>query len=91
MGGGHRAIVAGVHGLQHVDGFASAALADQDSVGAHSQRIANQVANGDFAATFHVGWARLERDDVLLLELQLGGILDGYNALALANGLREYV
>ena len=41
---GHRAGVAGVHGLQHVQRFAAAALADDDAFGPHTQGVAHQVA-----------------------------------------------
>ena len=36
--------MAGVHRLQHVHGFLAAALADDDAVRAHTQRVAQQVA-----------------------------------------------
>ena len=34
---GDRAVVAGVHGLEHVEGLAGTALADDDAVGPHAQ------------------------------------------------------
>ena len=34
---GERAVVAGVHGLEHVEGLAATALADDDAVGAHAE------------------------------------------------------
>ena len=34
---GHRAVVAGVHGLEHVERFGTAALADDDAFGPHTQ------------------------------------------------------
>ena len=37
VNGGERAVVAGVHGLQHVQRFFAADLADDDAVGAHAQ------------------------------------------------------
>ena len=48
--GRHRAFVAGVHGLQHVEGFLAAALAEDDAVGTHAQRVLHQLALADFAA-----------------------------------------
>ena len=42
--GGHRAVVAGVHGLEHVERLGAAALADDDPVGPHAQGVAHQVA-----------------------------------------------
>ena len=59
----------------------AADLADDDAVGAHAQRVAHQVADGDLALALDVGRARLQRDHVRLLELQLGGVLDGDDPL----------
>jgi len=42
---GERAVVAGVHRLEHVERFAAAALADDDTVGAHTQGVADEVAD----------------------------------------------
>ena len=42
--GADRAVMAGVHGLQHVEGLGAAHLADDDAVGPHPQRVADQVA-----------------------------------------------
>ena len=41
---GHRALVAGVHGLEHVQRLGAAALADDDPFGPHTQGVADQVA-----------------------------------------------
>ena len=42
----HRALDAGVHRLQHVERFGAAALADDDAVGPHTERGAQQHAAG---------------------------------------------
>jgi len=42
MYGCEAAVMAGVHGLQHVEGFAPAAFAHNDPVGPHAQRVADQ-------------------------------------------------
>jgi len=47
--------VAGVHGLEHVEGLPAAALANDDAIGPHAQRIAHQIANGEGAFAFHIG------------------------------------
>ena len=36
--------VAGVHGLEHVERFAAAALADDDAFRPHTQGVADQIA-----------------------------------------------
>ena len=80
--GGQRALVAGVHGLEHVERLAAADLADDDAVGAHAQRVADQVADGDLAVALDVRRAGLQPDHVVLRQGQLGGVLDGDDALA---------
>ena len=82
--GGQRAVVAGVHGLEHVEGLAAAALADDDAVRPHAQRVAHQVADRDCALALDVGRPGLELHHVVLLELQLGRVLDGDDALVVA-------
>ena len=89
--GGQRAVVAGVHRLEHVQGLAAAALADDDAVGPHAERVAHQVADGDRALALDVGRPRLQPDDVLLLELQLDGVLDGDDPLAVRDERRQHV
>ena len=74
--------MAGVHGLEHVEGLAATALTDDDAVGAHAQRVAHQVADGDLAPALDVLRAGLEADDVALVERELDRVLDGDDALA---------
>ena len=89
--GGERAVVAGVHGLEHVEGLARAALADHDAVGAHAQAVLDQVADGDLAPALDVGRPGLERQHVVLVELELLGVLDGDDALVGRDERREHV
>ncbi len=77
----HRSIVAGVHGLEHVEGLTGAALADHDAVGAHPQGVDDQIADVDAALAVDVRRARLEPAHVFLVELELGGVLDGDDPL----------
>ncbi len=76
-----RAFVAGVHRLQHVDRLGAANLADDDPVGAHAKRVPYELPNPHLALAFDVRRAGLERDDMLLLQLQLGRVLDRDDAL----------
>src|SRR5262245_33884034 len=87
----HRAVVAGVHGLQQVEGLRPAHLADDDALGAHAQAVAHQVAHGDLAFALEVGRAGLQAHDVGLLQLQLGGVLAGDDALVVIDGAGEAV
>ena len=49
------------------------------------RRVADELADGDRALALDVRRARLERDHVLLAELQLGGILDRHDALVVGD------
>ena len=86
-----RAVVASVHCLQHVERLASTALADQDAVGAHAQRIAHEIADGDRALSFAVGGSDLERYQVRMLQAQLGRVLDRDQAFIEADRARQQV
>ena len=72
-------------------GLAAAALADDDPVGPHAKRVSDEVADRDRALALDVRRAGLEADDVFLRQLQLGGVLDGDDALALGDERREDV
>jgi hypothetical protein len=74
-------VVAGVHRLEHVERLAAADLTDDDAVGPHAQRVADEVADRDLAPALDVRRAVLEADDVGLLELELGRVLDRDDAL----------
>ena len=89
--GGDRAGVTGVHGLEHVEGLAATDLADDDPVGPHPQGVADEVPDADLAAALGVGRAGLEPHDVGLLELELGGVLDGDDPLPLGDERRQHV
>ncbi len=81
MDGGEGTVMAGVHGLEHVEGFLATHFADDDPVRPHAQAVAHQVALDDFPPPLDIGRAGFQAHDVVLLELQLGGILDGHDAL----------
>ena len=51
---GHRAVVAGVHGRQEVETLLAANFAEDDAVGAHTQSVDDEVADGDRALAFKV-------------------------------------
>src|SRR5919106_6182934 len=76
VAGGHRAVVARVHGLEHVQRLAGTTLPDDDAIGAHAQGVAHELADRDRTLALDIGRPRLERHDVLLAELELGGVLD---------------
>ena len=86
-----RAVVAGVHRLQHVERFLASNLADDDAVGAHTQGVDDELPLPDRALAFDVRRPRLEPRHMLLVELQLGGVLDRHDALALGDERRHDV
>src|SRR6185312_876775 len=43
VNGGHRAFVARIHGLEHVECFLAAHLAKDDAIGAHTQTVDQQL------------------------------------------------
>ena len=49
--------MAGVHGLQHVERFLAAHLADNDAIRPHAQGVDHQVTQGDLALALQVGLA----------------------------------
>ena len=83
--GGQRAVVAGVHGLQHVERFLAADLADDDAVGTHTQGVDDQLALANRALAFDVGRPGFEPRHVLLVQLQFGRVFDRHDALALGD------
>ena len=78
---GQRAVVAGVHGLQHVQRFGAAAFADDDPFGPHTQGVAHQVGGRDRALAFDVRRTRFQSHDVVLLQLQFGRVFDRHDAV----------
>ena len=71
--------------MEHVQGLAASALADDDPVRAHVQGVADQQSNRDLAFAFQVRRPRLEGDHVLLAELELCRVLDGDDPLVIGN------
>ncbi len=73
--------MAGVHGLQQVERLGSADFADDDAFGTHTQAVADQLAHGDLAFALDVRRAGFQAHHMRLLQLELGGVLAGDDAL----------
>ena len=69
----------------------AANFAEDDAVGAHTQRVDDEVADGDRALAFEVRRTGFERQPVRLLQPKLGRVLDGDHALARVDHLRQGV
>ncbi len=87
----HRSVVAGVHGLKQVEGFRSADFADDDSFRTHTQAVLDEITHGDFAFAFEVGRARFKAHNVGLLELKLGRVFAGDDALVVIDAAGQAV
>jgi len=85
MDSGERAIMAGIHRLQHVQGFAAANLTNDDAVGSHSQGIFDQMSDRDLPRSVGIRRFRLQPNSMNLMEVELGRVLDGYDALTFRN------
>src|SRR3974390_313623 len=86
-----RAVVTGVHSLQHFERLGPAHLADYNAFWAHAQAVAHQIAHGDLPFAFQVGRSRLQAHYVRLLQLQFSGVFAGDNALVIVDELGEAV
>src|SRR5499426_4489021 len=87
----HRTVVAGVHRLQQVERLGSAYLADDDALGPHTQTVAHEITHGHLAFAFQVGRPGLQAHHVRLLQLQLGGVFAGDDALVVIDVAGEAV
>src|SRR5262249_16340394 len=86
-----RAIVTSVHGLQQVERFGSAHLADDDPLRPHTQTIPDQVAHRDLAFALEVRRPGFQPHRVWLLQLQLSRALAGDDAFVVGEGAGETV
>ena len=83
--------MAGVHCLQHRERLATTDLTDDDALRAHTKGVLHEVHDRDRALALDVRGARLQANDVVLHETELGGVLDGDDALVLGNETRHDV
>src|SRR5581483_7703518 len=85
----HGALVARIHGLQHVEGLLAAHFANDDSVGAHAEAIDQQLPLPNCALTLDIRGARFQTDDVLLSQIQFGSVFDGDQPLVVGDEMRQ--
>src|SRR6187549_2965332 len=91
MDGRERSVVAGVHGLEHVERFLASDLADNDAVRTHTQGVDEQLALADGALAFDVRGTRFQPGDVCLVELEFGRVLNGDDTFTLTDKAGEHV
>ena len=68
--------MAGVHRLEHVEGFGAANLAYDDAIWAHTEGIADKLSLSDLADTFNIGRTGFQLHDMRLLQPQFDGVFD---------------
>ncbi len=83
--------MAGVHGLQQVERFGSANLADDDAFRAHTKAVADQFAHRDLALALDIGRPGFEPHHVRLLQLKFGGVFAGDDTLVVVDVVRETI
>src|SRR6266540_4034878 len=91
VNGRDRTVVAGVHGLHHVQGLAATDLADHDPVRSHAQGVLGQVADRDLAPALDVRWPVLQSHHARLLEPEFRRVLDREDALVVGQERRQHV
>ncbi len=91
MDSAERALVAGVHRLQHVESLPAAAFADDDAVRPHPECVLDKLLRRDLPASLDARGFRLEAHDVRLLQPKLGRVFDRDDPLALRNEGRERI
>ena len=72
VNGSQRSVVAGIHGLEHIQSFFTANLTDDDAIWPHTQAIDDQLALVHCAPALDVRRPAFQTDDVLLFHLQFG-------------------
>src|SRR5207247_10050710 len=91
LDGRHLTVEPGVDRLQDVQRLLAADLCDGYPVGAHSQAVAQQLADRQLALAFDVRWTMFEGDDVGVVDLQLRRVLDRAHALVVRDEPRGRV
>ena len=91
MDRGQRSIMSGVHCLQHVKRLTPTHLADYDALGPHTEAVSYQVPGRYFALAFDIWRSGLQSNNVRLLQLQFGRVLDRDDSLIFRNVARENV
>ena len=80
----HRSVVPRVHGLQHIERFRPAALANNNAIRPHPECIDDQVANGYLPCALCIARSGLQPHHVSMFKrAQFCGVLDRDDALIL--------
>src|SRR5207247_8755966 len=88
--GRQRAVVTGVHGLEHRKGLTTTDLTDDDALRAHTEGVLHEIHDRDLAFAFDVRRAGLQADHVILHQAELRGVLDRDDPFVLSNEAGPY-
>ena len=96
MDGAEASKVTGVEGLQEVEGLGAAYLADDDAIGPVPEGCAEQIGDGDsgqrrFVSQRHLSSSRFESEEIRFVEMDLGGLLDHDDPIAIRDPSRQGV
>jgi hypothetical protein len=61
--------MAGIHGLQHIQGFRPADFSEDNTVGPHPQAVTDEIPLRDFPLSFHIGRSGFQAHHVILTQL----------------------
>ena len=91
MAGGHGTRVTGVHGLEHVQCFATATFTHNNTIRPHSQSVFYQIPNGNGPFPFHVGRFGLQGHHMSLGEPQFRRVFNSDNPVFRLNERSNHV
>src|SRR5688572_8875957 len=80
-----------IHRLEHIERLRTPDLADEDSIGAHAQRVPHEHSLRYLASTFRGRWACLKWYDMTLLQAELDRVFDCDDTLAFGDERRQRV
>ena len=83
--------MAGIHGLQHIQGFAASDFTYDNAVRAHTEGVLYQVPDGDCPFPFDVGRAGFQCHHMGLLQTKFRCIFDGDDTFIMGNKGRQHV
>ena len=80
-----------IHRLQHVECFATTALTNDNSLGAHTEGVHHQITNGNFTSPFNIWRAGFKRNHMLLTQLQFSSIFYCYDTFIIRDETGKHI
>jgi hypothetical protein len=82
----HRALVSGVENLKQIEHLGAATLSENQAIGPHPERLLEQGAQRDLAASVGVGGPADEAEKMGMAGRKLGGVLESDDSLMRGDG-----